>query len=177
MTGETEAERMLRAQREWQTKKPAGILQAVPIATGAAPPPSPPATKSANLFAKIAGVAIGIALVGAFLALLIKNPAVPECKASKPSLFGTEILYNSCDFGVVAKVCREYLLGQSGGACNPSKYYAPGEDYILMAGDDASLFMGTITPFKAIVYVCRPGYEPVVSSPSAGRYECEKVSP
>lgn len=173
MTGESEAARMLRRQREWEQSKKSrsAILAARP--TDAPAPNSGQPKPPMSTFAKLA-IAAGMIIAGTFFVNVFDSHAAPECKGNDPSLFNTEILVNSCDRSVVASVCAEYLFGQSGGTCSSARYYKPGESFALVPTEDANILMSVITPMRTIIFICEEGYKPVDIDRSFGKYRCER---
>lgn len=180
MAGETEAERMLRAQREWQRSRPdapatASIQPAVISAIPGQPAPlgvAKPAglSRGVKVGIGVAGVAVAIVILGS-----IDDPVVPECMATRPAMFNTQYAYNSCDFPVNAIVCTEFPFGRTGGSCDGTAGFAPGATYSLMAAEQSSILMTTITPSRVWSYPCRATHYPVLIDRSANSYRCEKL--
>lgn len=100
---------------------------------------------------------------------------MPECKNTRPALFSTQYVYNSCDFPVNAIVCREYPFGRAGGTCDAAASFSADADYAAMAAEETSIPVGVLVPFRVSVFPCRAGFNPVVTDMSTRAYRCDKL--
>lgn len=150
----------------WRSLEGEGTIQ-VNTATGSQGTKLTPGAK--------AGIAIGSLVVAVGIIASVEYPAVPECKSTRPALFSTQYIYNSCDFPVNAIVCREYPFGTAGGTCDSARSFSANADYAAMAAEETSIPVGVFVPFRVSVFPCRAGYNPVVTDMRTRAYRCDKL--